>query len=189
MAKLKAALAMGAVAALGFGTYTLLSPSDEDAAGTRDLVNQVWIERMPENRQDMIGHIVVLEKDGQQFGIIGRSSAWRHGLEIFGWRLEGSQLKLFFPQERVRGEVKVRTWKCAGEAPEPFELCAEFSNKQGRSVKFYSRTDWVVKDAESLGALSMETPELAGVFDNLELTAPELDIDSMEFEEGLLPLQ
>ncbi len=189
MAKLKAALAMGAVAALGFGTYSLLSSSDEDAAGTRDLVNQVWIERMPETSRDMIGHVVILDRDGQQFGIVGRGSRWRHALEAFGWRLEGSQLKLFFPQDRVRGEVKARTWKCAGEAPEPFELCLEFTNAQGRSVKFYSHSDWVVKDADSLDALSMENPELAGVFENVELSAPELDIDSMEFEEGPLPLR
>lgn len=189
MAKLKAALALGAIAALSVGTYSLFSASDEDTAGTRDLVNQVWIERMPENHQDMIGHIVILERDGEQFGVIGRSSAWRHGLEVFGWRLEGSRLKLFFPQDRVRGEVKARTWKCAGEAPEPFELCLEFSNKQGRTVQFYSRPDWVVKDAGSLEALAMETPELAGVFDNVVLSAPGLDIDSMEFEEGPLPLR
>lgn len=189
MAKLKAALVLASVAALGVGTYSLLSPSDEDVAGTRDLVNQVWLERMPQNRQDMIGHIVILERDGEQFGVIGRSSTWRHGLEIFGWRLEGSQLKLFFPQERVRGEVKARTWKCAGEAPEPFELCLEFSNKKGQTVQFYSHPDWVVRDAQSLEELAMETPELAGVFENLELSAPSIDIESMEFEEGTLPLR
>lgn len=189
MAKLKAALVVASVAALGFGSYSLLSAEDEEAAGTRNLVNQVWIERMPQTRQDMIGHIIILERDGEQFGVIGRSSTWRHGLEIFGWRLEGSQLKLFFPQERVRGEVKARTWKCAGEAPEPFELCLEFSNKKGQTVQFYSHPDWVVKDAQSLEDLTVETPELASVFENVELSAPAIDIDSMEFEEGTLPLQ
>ena len=62
MAKLKAALALGAVAAMGVGTYSYLS-CDEDAAGTRNLANQVWIERMPQNHQDMIGHIVMLDKE------------------------------------------------------------------------------------------------------------------------------
>ena len=186
MAKLKAALALGAVAAMGVGTYSYLS-SDEDAAGTRNLANQVWIERMPQNHQDMIGHIVMLDKDGEQFGVIGRSSAWRHFLEVFGWRLENDRLKLFFPQERVRGEVKVRTWRCEGEAPEPFELCLEFSNN-GRTMNFYSRRDWVVKDAGSLEELAVEVPELKAVFDGSEVAAPAIDFESLEYSEGPLPL-
>ncbi|MGH1341944.1 MAG: hypothetical protein ACRBN8_10360, partial [Nannocystales bacterium] len=137
----------------------------------------------------MIGHVVILEKDGQQFGATGRSSTWRHGIEVFGWRLEGSRLKLFFPQDRIRGEVKARTWNCEGEAPEPFELCLEFSDNNGRTARFYSRTDWEVKDADSLDALAMETPELSGVLENLELSAPTLDVDAMEFNEGPLPFR
>lgn len=187
MAKLKAALVLGAVAAVGVGTYSYLS-ADEDAAGTRNLTNQVWIERMPQNREDMIGHIVLLDQDGQQFGIVGRSSTWRHFLEVFGWRLENNRLKLFFPQERVKGEVKVRTWRCEGEAPEPFELCLEFSNK-GRTMQFYSRTDWVVKDADALEDLAVEVPELATVFENSHVAAPTVDFDSVEYTDGPLPLR
>ncbi len=185
MAKLKAALALGAVAAVGVGTYSFLS-ADEDAAGTRNLTNQAWIERMPDNHQDMIGHLVLLDKNGEQWGVTGRSSVWRHYLEVFGWRLENNRLKVFFPQENVRGEVKVRTWRCAGEAPEPFELCLEISN-QGRAVTYYSRRDWVVKDAESLEELTTEVPELAGVFENTDLSAPAFDFDSIEYAEGPLP--
>ena len=187
MAKLKAALVLGAVAAVGVGTYSLLSP-DEDSAGTRNLTNQVWIERMPHDPRDMIQHVVLLDKDGEQFGIVGRSSTWRHFVELFGWRLERNRLKLFFPQERVKGEVSVRTWRCEGEAPEPFELCLEFSNN-GRSMQFYSRTDWVVKDAESLEALTVEVPELASVFDNSRASAPNVDLESIEFTDGPLPLR
>lgn len=187
MAKLKAALVLGAVAAASVGTYTLLS-ADDEAAGTKNLTNQVWIERMPQNHQDMVGHLVILEKDGEQFGIIGRSSAWRHFLEVFGWRLENDRLKLFFPQERVKAEVKARTWRCEGEAPEPFELCLELS-QNGRSAQFYSRTDWVVKDAQSLEALAVETPALSGVFENSRVSAPNAPIDGDGFVDGALPLQ
>ena len=186
MAKLKASLALGAVAAMGVFTYSSLS-SDEDAAGTRNLANQVWIERMPQNHQDMVGHIVMLDKDGEQFGVVGRSSAWRHFLEIFGWRLENNRLKLFFPQEQVRGEVKVRTWRCEGEAPEPFELCLEFSNN-GRTMNFYSRRDWVVKDAASLEELTVEVPELKAVFEHSDVITPAVDFETIEFNEGPLPL-
>ncbi len=185
MAKLKAALVVGALAVSGVTAYSLLSP-DEEVAGTKNLVNQVWVERMPQNQQDMIAHMVVLDQDGHQFGIIGRSSTWRHFLEVFGWRLENDRLKLFFPQERQRAEVKARTWRCKGEAPEPFELCLEL-RQNDRSLKFYSRKDWVVKDAESLESLTVEVPELAGIFDGakLDMHSP---IDGEDFVEGALPL-
>lgn len=187
MAKLKAALALGAIAAAGVGTYSLLS-ADDEAAGTKNLTNQVWVERMPQNSQDMIGHMLILEKDGQQYGIIGRSSNWRHFIEVFGWRLENDRLKLFFPQERVKAEVKARTWRCEGEAPEPFDLCLELS-QNSRTIQFYSRTDWEVKDADSLEALRMETPELDAVFGNSRVNAPTSELDFDSFEAGTLPLQ
>ncbi len=185
MAKLKAALTLGAVAVSGFTAYTLLTPDDE-AAGTKNLVNQVWIERMPQNHQDMVAHLVILDKEGEQFGVIGRSSAWRHFLEVFGWRLENDRLKLFFPQERVRADVKARTWRCKGDAPEPFDLCLELT-QNGRALQFYSRKDWVVKDAQSLESLAMEVPALAGIFDgtDLDLHSP---IEGDDFEQGALPL-
>jgi len=187
MAKIKATLLVGTLAAAGVGTYAYLS-ADDDTAGTRHLTNQVWIERMPDNRADMISHVVLLDKDGEQFGVLGRSSTWRHVLELFGWRLENDRLKLFFPQERVRGEVKVRTWRCEGEAPEPFELCLEFSNK-GRSVQFYSRRDWVIKDADSLQELAVEVPELKTVFESGDVAAFEFDEDAAaEYSDGPLPL-
>ncbi len=187
MAKLKAALLAGAVAATGFTAAYLLSDSEDEAAGTRHLVNQVWIERMPANPRDMISHMVILDQDGEQFGVFGRSSAFRHVLEVFGWRLERNRLKLFFPQERVKADVKARTWRCEGEAPEPFELCMELS-QNGRSIQFYSRTDWVIEDAASLQDLAMETPELAGVFEAAK-TGPVPAFDGEDFRLGILPLE
>lgn len=185
MAKLKAALLAGAIAATGFTAVHLLSDTAEEAAGTKHLVNQVWIERMPSSPRDVITHMVVLDQDGQQVGVFGRSSTFRHMLEVFGWRLEQNRLKLFFPQERVKAEVKARTWRCEGEAPEPFELCLEL-RQNGRALQFYSRKDWVIEDADSLQELAMETPELANVFDASNV-APLPDFDGEDFRAGDLP--
>lgn len=111
-------------------------------ADTADhLVGRVWIDRLPADDRDIIGHFVMVQtKD--KVGATGRSSRWRHATEVFLWKLEDTALTLAFPQERVKAEMKVKTWKCR-DAPEPFTLCARFS-RGDRSATLYSREDWVV---------------------------------------------
>ena len=93
--------------------------------------------------EDVDDALVALDTRDGRFGAVGRSSAWRHVLEIFKWHREDSQLTLFFPQERTKAQFDIRTWDCKGEAPRPFELCLELSRGH-RSVTFYSRYDLVV---------------------------------------------
>ncbi len=120
--------------------------SDPDARATRarHLVNRVWVERMPEDSRDVFGKLLVLDTPDGRIGVVGRSSTWTHRYEVFLWRLAGDRLSAFFPQHGVRDRVRVRTWDCAGEAPEPFELCLELSNERGRA-RFYSMRGWEVR--------------------------------------------
>ena len=55
-------------------------------------------------------------------------------------------------------------------------------------MNFYSRKDWVVKDAQSLEDLTLEVPELQGVLDADSLEAPSFDFESVEYSDGPLPL-
>jgi hypothetical protein len=138
---------------------------EDEAAGTKHVVNQVWIERVPEGPRDMIGHLVLLDMPDGRLGAAGKSSQWRHVLEVFQWGLEGNRLSLFFPQDRVKAQVQVRSWKCEGEAPEPFELCLEISNGR-RKVVFYSLEEWHIDPERaqvSLAELQQAYPELGGV--------------------------
>ncbi|MCB9567923.1 MAG: hypothetical protein H6710_12060 [Myxococcales bacterium] len=142
---------------------------EAEATNARFLTNHVWLERLPNDDRDMITHLLVLDTRDGRFGTVGRSSAWRHVIEVFKWFREEDRLTLDFPQERVRTEFTVRTWECAGEAPRPFELCLEMTRGH-RSIHFYSRHDWVVEPhgdlAEgeaSLAALIAENPELRGL--------------------------
>jgi len=133
------------VGTAAYGAWHLASwlrePEVQDA---RRLTNQVWISRMPSGPRDVVGHLTVIQpKRGKRIGAVGHSSRFRFNIELFGWSLEGDRLALFFPQERVRAEFQARTWSCAGEAPEPFELCLELA-ANGRKVMFYSREDWVI---------------------------------------------
>lgn len=156
------------VGAGAFGAYSLLAApgSDEEAAKADRLVNQVWIERVPQNERDMIGHLLVLEHPRAKVGLVGKSSQWRHFIEGFKWALEGDRLLTVFPQERARAKFKAKTWNCEGEAPHPFELCLQLS-RGDRKVVFYSREEWVVEphDARgSLAELAQDYPELASVY-------------------------
>lgn len=159
------------LALAGAGAYGLwtagqaLLGDDEETASTRHLVNQVWIERMPETQRDMIGHLVLLDMPEGRVGAAGKSSQWRIMVELFQWGLEGNRLSLFFPQDRVKGHVDVRTWSCKGEAPKPFELCLEVSNGRRKAV-FYSLEEWHIdpdRAEASLADLREEYPELGNV--------------------------
>jgi hypothetical protein len=158
------------LALAGAGVYGLWTMGqgllgDDETAGTRHLVNQVWIERMPQGQRDMIGHLVLLDMPEGRIGAAGKSSQWRVMVELFQWGLEGDRLSVFFPQDRVKAQVSVRTWSCKGEAPEPFELCLELSNGRRKAV-FYSLEEWHIdpdRAEASLADLRASHPELGNV--------------------------
>lgn len=180
-------IALTLAAACGFGVYKAGSALIADEAqGTEHAVNQVWIDHIPRNDRDMIAHMVLVDHREGQFGAIGRSSQWRHMIDVFKWQLRGDSLRVFFPQERARGQVKIETWECQGEAPAPFELCMRMTAKNGESAMLYSRHDWKVEPGsveDSLEDLREDTPALAHlpVFEDGQAAsfgAAELDEDS-----------
>jgi hypothetical protein len=155
-------LGLALLGAGAYGLWTMGAGDDEETAGTRHVVNQVWIERAPEGPRDVIGHLVLLDMPEGRLGAAGRSSQWRHVIELFQWGLEGHRLSVFFPQDRVKAQVDVRSWSCKGEAPEPFELCLEVSNGR-RKAMFYSLEEWHIdpdRAEASLDELRREHPEL-----------------------------
>jgi hypothetical protein len=144
--------------------------------GARHAVNQIWIERIPSDQRDMIGHFALIKHPQGKIGGFGKSSQWRHFVELFQWGLEGERLSVFLPQERQKAVLRIRTWECSGEAPDPFELCLELSNGK-RTMKMYSRKDWVIEPGnveESIAAITDEQPELRPFLraDELEREVP-----------------
>lgn len=174
------AIAVALVGVCGFGAWKLGSALlGGEAAGTDHVVNQLWIDHVPRDDRDMLTHLVVLDHPQGKFGAVGRSSQWRHMIEVFKWELSGDRLRLFFPQERARGEVRVKTWRCEGEAPAPFELCMELTNPEGQSMRLYSREDWKIQPRDAAGSLAdliEDEPILAG----LDLSLDEADAERID---------
>lgn len=177
MAKTTAKLLGLALAGAGvYGLWTMGQGllGDDETASTRHVVNQVWIERAPQGPRDMIGHLVLLDMPEGRLGGAGKSSQWRHVIELFQWGLEGNRLSVFFPQDRVKAQVEVRSWSCKGEAPEPFELCLEISNGR-RKAMFYSLEEWHIdpdRAEASLAELRDEHPELGSLAHDVVVSVP-----------------
>ena len=180
-------ITLALVGACSFGAWKLGGwMLADEAQGTRYVVNHLWIDHVPQDDRDMVAHMVVLDHPQGQFGVMGRSSQWRHLIDVFKWRLDGDKLGLYFPQERARGQLRVETWRCEGEAPAPFELCMKLTANNGRSVTLYSRDDWELdpKDAaDSLEDIADEQPELGAVL--AEIGEGQVDqLEALELDEA-----
>ena len=170
---------VGAAAVGAWSVGAALFGGDPEAVSAKHAVNQIWIERLPTDSRDQVNHFVLVRHPQGKVGAVGKSSQWRHFVELFMWGLEGEQLSVYLPQEQQKAQLRVRTWECSAEAPEPFELCLELSSKK-RSVTMYSRKDWIIdpKDVQgSLAELVAETPELAGILSSDDALAVDQDDD------------
>lgn len=172
-------LVLALTAATIFAAWKLggaLLSSSSSARKTDLLVNRVWIDHLPTGSRDMISHLVLVDHEQGKFGATGQSSQWRHLVDVFMWRLEGKELRAFFPQDQVRARARVKTWRCAGEAPQPFELCLRISDMEYKeSIVLYSREDWVIDADDTTGsaaALASREPGLEGVLRALSSAAP-----------------
>lgn len=162
-------IGLALVGACTFGVYAAAGALfGDDEQATKHAVNQLWIDHVPHDDRDMIFHMVLIDHRDGQFGAFGQSSQWRHRIEVFRWQLQADTLGMYFPQDRVRGNVKVKTWDCRGDAPAPFELCMRLTNDEGRSVTLYSREDWKIQPRDvqdSIADIIEDAPELTGLFD------------------------
>ena len=146
------AIVLGAVAWAG-SSWLAEEPSAPD-----DAVNRVWLERLPKSGRDVVGHFVMIDHEGRRFGAVGRSSRWRHDVEVFKWALEEDRLVQVFPQTRTKVKSKVEAGKC--DAPRPFDMCLELTSSQG-TKKLYSRHDWVIEPGVSATEWAEEHPDVA----------------------------
>jgi hypothetical protein len=144
----KLVVAVSAIA-LAAGAWIVTKPARPEAPA--HLLDRVWIDHVPDSPTDMVHHLLVL-KDPQGpgvGGVLGASSQWHVGLDLFQRKLGADHMRLFFPQRKKAFVVNVKTWRCEGDAPQPFQLCLELSAKNGKHKhRLYSRDDWTIDSSE-----------------------------------------
>lgn len=135
--KIPLVVLFGALLVWGFGPDAC-----EPAKKPHDarLVNRVWVDRVPEDKRDVVFHLALMSKAKRRFGAVMRASMWRMYVDVLRFEADGTVLTLISPQEQTRTRFAYRTWRCKNEAPAGFDLCLELSH-QGRKVRLYSKAD------------------------------------------------
>ncbi len=169
---------LAAIGLMAVGTYKLGNVLFGETIDAQRLANQVWIEKLPTDDRDMIRHLVLVDDSGERFGAFGKSSTWRHFVEIFRWQQDGNRLNLVLPQDRKRVSLSVKVWNCEGEAPAPFQLCLELSNNRN-SALYYSRREWTIDANHNIAELAAEHPTVAAA---LERFSPPPVVDATDFD-------
>lgn len=181
----RAELATGLAALLVLGVAVEHERCEVEAArGKGLLANRVWIDHMPTTSREFTASMVLIQHRKGRVGALSRASQWRARIEGMRWQRDGDRLRVHFPQDDVRSEVKVRVWRCEDEAPRPFELCLELSDGE-RTMKLYSREDWEVRvDAAGRAqALPGEVALPARIMDlprRLPLAPGDVDLDASD---------
>jgi hypothetical protein len=178
-------IAFALVGAASFGIWKVGSSMlSAETQATENLLNQVWVERLPVDDRDIVQHFVLIDHRQGKVGAFSRSSQWRASIEVIRWELNGSKLDMYFPQSRLRAYTTVKTWECEGEAPAPFELCMSMTDGKGGSRTLYSRKDWELKAGDVAGSLEDiidDEPTLAGLLGTIDESSAEaadaIDLD------------
>jgi hypothetical protein len=118
----------------------LLPGGEPNAAGTEYLTNRVWVEKMPADAREQVRSLILIDR-AKKMGATAYGSAYRFTLDVLGWRLDKDRLEMMFLQDEKKEQFTVRTWKCKGDAPDPFDLCLEMRGPGG-TKRYYSGIDW-----------------------------------------------
>ena len=106
------------------------------------LVNRIWVDRVPQDKRDVVLHLALMSKGKRKFGAVARTSMWRMYVDLLRFEVDEKVLTLISPQEQTRTRFAYRAWRCKDEAPRGFDLCLELSHR-GRQFRLFSKAGQV----------------------------------------------
>jgi len=139
------------------------------------ITNRFWQNKTPKDGRDLTFHMVLFDKAKIRAGAMAHLSEWRYYVDRVRFSVKGDTLTVESPQDRTKTKYTVRTWRCKGEAPKPFDLCLELK-KGGKKVTLYSDSHTHFAEGETQRLLQRaahtgpDAPECSG---HCEDVAPE----------------
>jgi hypothetical protein len=103
------------------------------------VMDRLWVDHLPRNDRDTINVFIVI--DDESMGVFQAMSAWHGVFDIFRFEAEGDQLRLVFPQDGSREQVRARARKCDEGA---MDYCLELSGNAHGVKRYYSQKGWEI---------------------------------------------
>lgn len=157
-------VALVATASLAVGSLWALhrrgadAPAEDDAATARILSDRVWIDHQPRSDKDTVQVFFLLSK--QAHGLFQATSVWKGQYEVFGYELQGADLRIVYPQTNERERTTARARRCNEGG---MDFCLEIQGGSRGAKKYYSREGWEIEAATTDAARALVEQRLASL--------------------------
>ncbi len=136
-------LVAAAIAATGYGVWHW-----QAEPATRDVVrDRLWVDHVPRSERESFKVFVVM-KD-RPFGAFHDGSLWKGSYERFRYEMQGSQIRMLFPQNGDRENVRLNVSRCDQDG---MDYCLQLDGSSRGVKRYYSREDWVIRSLDDADA-------------------------------------
>ena len=148
---MKKLLVLAAISAAGYGVYQWRAEPAKDNELVRD---RIWIDHMPRNEREPVQTLLILKK--QAGGVFNNASRWAGKYEVFRYEMQGSRIRMQFPQTGDRDDVRVTASKCNERG---MDYCLTLDGNSRGAHKYYSREGWEVRSLDDARAKIETLPQ------------------------------
>jgi hypothetical protein len=152
---MKKLLVLAVVSTCAFAGWRVLRGDGDGGSGgataahDRKLVlDRIWIDHLPKHERDQISVFAAITDE--PVGIFQTTSVWKGNFEMFRYEFHNQELRLLFPQDGEREQVKTKAHKCDADG---FEYCLDLDGSSRGVKRYYSRKGWEIDGASGLGEL------------------------------------
>lgn len=126
--------------ALAWILWPSSTPSTPDHGPDDELVNRIWIDRLPTSATEKINVFVMI--DDPRVGVFEKTSAYEGEFTLFEWRREeDGKIRVFMLQTEKTHKLKARiSNKDCGR----FDLCMKLKGAPRGPKSYHSMEDWVI---------------------------------------------
>lgn len=105
-----------------------------------DLVNRVWVDRVPEKAEQKVDVLVMLGEP--KLGQFLRTSVFEGDFAVFEWSEQGGRLQIVLLQSKAKHKMtaSVSRKDCGG-----FDYCMKVKGAPRGAARYVSMEDWVVE--------------------------------------------
>lgn len=153
----KAMLGLGLAAVATISVWKLRD-NEEVKHDDNLALDRFWIDHLPRNDRDTFQ--IFLAVTEQPFGAFQAASKWKGAYEIFHYEAHDNELRVLFPQNGDREQIKAKATRCREKG---FDYCLELEGSSRGVTRYYSQKGWEIDGSLAHAREQIEAKIAAGI--------------------------